>query len=36
MPSFFMEEEKKNIPDLTDMEEIRRAIIASEILNRKY
>ena len=24
------------VPDLTDMEEVRKAIIASEILNRKY
>ena len=25
-----------SLPDLTDMEEARKAIIASEILNRKY
>jgi hypothetical protein len=32
-----MTEENKNIvPDLTDMEEVRRAIIAGEIINRKY
>ena len=32
-----MAEENKNIlPDLTDAEEVRKAIIASEILNRKY
>ena len=31
-----MEEETKNIPDLTDIEEVRKAIIAGEILNRKY
>lgn len=32
-----MAEETKNIiPDLTDMDEVRKAIIASEILNRKY
>ena len=24
------------IPDLTDMEEVRKAIVANEILNRKY
>ena len=24
------------IPDLTDMEEVRKAIIANEILNKKY
>lgn len=36
---FFMMEETKNnslVPDLTDAEEVRKAIIASEILNRKY
>ena len=34
---FFMTEENKNIvPDLTDMDEVRRAIIAGEIINRKY
>jgi hypothetical protein len=34
-----MADETKNnalIPDLTDAEEMRKAIIASEILNRKY
>ena len=35
-----MADETKNtntpIPDLTDMDEVRKAIIASEILNRKY
>ncbi len=34
-----MADEKKNItplPDMTDMEEVRKAIIASEILTRKY
>ena len=37
MPYFFMiEETKNNLPDLTDMEEVRKAIIASEVLNRKY
>ena len=40
MPYFFMIDETKNIeipvPDLTDMDEVRKAIIASEILNRKY
>ena len=38
MPYFFMADEKTNtsIPDLTDAEELRKAIIASEILNRKY
>jgi hypothetical protein len=24
------------IPDMTDMEEVRKAVIAGEILNRKY
>jgi len=24
------------VPDMTDMEEVRKAIIAGEILNRKY
>ena len=35
---FFMAEEKTNtsIPDLTDAEEVRKAIIAGEILTRKY
>jgi len=36
---FFMIDESKNtnpIPDMTDMEEVRKAIIAYEILNRKY
>lgn len=37
MPYFFMAEEKTNtLPDLTDIEEVRKAIIASEVLNRKY
>jgi len=38
MPYFFMIDEEKNdiIPDLTDMEEVRKAIIANEILTRKY
>jgi len=35
-----MKEEKQNIdvqlPDMTDLDEVRKAIIASEILNRKY
>ena len=35
-----MDEKKTNqdllIPDLTDMEEVRKAVIMSEILNRKY
>ena len=32
-----MAEENTNIvPDLTDMDEVRKAIIANEILNRKY
>ncbi len=30
------EETKNNMPDLTDMEEVRKAIIANEILTRKY
>lgn len=40
MPYFFMAEEMKNtdlpLMDLTDAEEIRKAVIASEIINRKY
>ena len=37
MPYFFMADETKNsMPVLTDMEEVRKAIIASEILTRKY
>ena len=40
MPYFFMIEETKNteirIPDMTDTDEVRKAIIANEILNRKY
>ena len=39
-PHFYMKDEKQNnevqLPDLTDMDEVRKAIIASEILNRKY
>ena len=34
-----MEKELNNttpMPDLTDMEEVRKAVIASEIINRKY
>ena len=32
-----MKDETKNtIPDLTDIDELRKAIIAAEILNRKY
>jgi len=31
-----MEEKKDIIPDMTDIEEVRKAIIANEILNRKY
>lgn len=30
------EEKQDTIPDLTDMEEVRKAVIASEILTRKY
>jgi hypothetical protein len=30
------EETKNTLPDLTDMEEVRKAIIANEILSRKY
>jgi hypothetical protein len=30
------EETKNNMPDLTDMDEVRKAIIANEILTRKY
>jgi hypothetical protein len=34
---FFMAEENTNIiPDLTEEEEVRKAIIANEILTRKY
>ena len=38
MPYFFMIDEEKTsiVPDLTDIEEVRKAIIANEILNRKY
>jgi len=38
MPYFFMieEEQKELVPDLTDIDEVRKAIIANEILNRKY
>ena len=36
MPYFFMTDEKNTLPDLTDMEEVRKAIIANEILTRKY
>jgi len=36
-PYFFMAEENKDIvPDLTDIEEVRKAVIANEVLNRKY
>jgi hypothetical protein len=28
--------ETPSIPDLTDAEEVRKAILASEILNKKY
>jgi hypothetical protein len=31
-----MEEERKNIPDLTDIEEVRKAIIAGEIIKPKF
>jgi hypothetical protein len=34
-----METEKENtfnMPDMTDVDEVRKAIIANEILNRKY
>ena len=38
---FFMQEEKQTynevpVPDLTDVDEVRKAVIAGEILNRKY
>ena len=40
MPSFFMTDEIKNteiqVPDMTDTDEVRKVIIANEILNRKY
>ena len=29
-------QKNNHIPDMTDMDEIRKAIIANEILNRKY
>ena len=39
-PYFFMTDETKNtdiqVPDLTNTEEVRKAIIANEILTRKY
>jgi hypothetical protein len=31
-----MIEDNNIVPDLTDEEEVRKAIIANEILNRKY
>jgi len=31
-----IENKDVNVPDLTDTDEVRKAIIASEILNRKY
>ena len=34
-----MKEEEKYesvVPDMTDMEEVRKAVIAGEVLNRKY
>jgi hypothetical protein len=35
---FYMSEDTQytNIPDMTDVDEVRKAIIANEILNRKY
>ena len=40
MPYFFMTDETKNteiqVPDLTDTDEVRKAIIASEILKTKF
>ena len=36
---FYMTDETKNttpVPDMTDMDEVRKAIIANEILTRKY
>ena len=40
IPYFFMEKERMTndpvVPDLTDAEEVRKAIFTSEILNRKY
>ena len=38
---FFMQEDKQTynevpVPDLTDIDEVRKAVIAGEILNRKY
>lgn len=37
MPYFFMADENNNIiPDLTDAEEVRKAVIANEVLTRKY
>ena len=31
-----IDEKTDIVPDLTEMEEVRKAIIANEILNRKY
>jgi hypothetical protein len=31
-----IDEKTDIVPDLTDIEEVRKAIIANEILNRKY
>ena len=37
MPYFFMTDDVQNIvPDMTDIEQVRKAVIANEILNRKY
>jgi hypothetical protein len=40
LPYFFMTNETNNnpsvLPDLTDIEEVRKAVIAGEVLNRKY
>ena len=40
MPHFYMAEEIINeeviVPDLSDLDEVRKAIIAKEILDRKY
>ena len=30
------DETKNTMPDMTDMDEVRKAIIANEILSRKY
>jgi len=31
-----IEENKNTLPDMTDTDEVRKAVITAEILNRKY